>query len=155
MHSKVLFVCKPWSRKEGVLYACLWRVILGYKYRVALTCISFIFLNASVEHSSGVGGLGEGKEVTLLRGFGWGVVGIFVGGFPWVWGRRGPPPTRPSDLLRGSACGGTRWTGFGRGVVSLSGLGLPWRRGGVGALPLLACCGGAGWLSFLRGGWLL
>lgn len=62
MHSKVLFVCKPWSRKEGVLYACLWRVILGYKYRVALTCISFIFLNASVEHSSGVGGLGEGKD---------------------------------------------------------------------------------------------
>lgn len=102
-----------------------------------------------LEDSRGGGG------VTLLWGLGWGVVGIFAGGFPWVWGRGGPPPGRPSDLLRGSACGDGRRAGFGGGVVSLSGLGLPRWGGGVRALPLLACCGGAGWLSFLGGGRLL
>lgn len=34
-------------------------------------------------------------------------------------------------------------------MVCLSGLGLPRRGGGVSALPVLGCDGGAGWLGFL------
>lgn len=47
----------------------------------------------------GGGGLTGGQEAALLRGLGWGVVGIFDGGFPLVRGWGGPPPGRPPGLL--------------------------------------------------------
>lgn len=94
---------------------------------------------------------GRGAKNALLRGLGWGVVGVFAGGFPWVGRGGGPPPCRPPTLLQGSALGGGG-AGFGGGVVSISGLEFPRWGGGVAALPLLACGGSAAWLGFLGGG---
>lgn len=96
----------------------------------------------------------RGRGDGLLWGLGWGVVGIFAKGFPWVWGRGGPSPGWPSALLQGSGRVGRAV--LGGGVICLSGFGLPCRGGGVSALPVLGGGGGsAGWLGFLGGGGLL
>lgn len=52
------------------------------------------------------GGREEGQEVALLWGLGRRVMQIFVGGFPWVWGRGGPTTCHPSGVPHRSSLGG-------------------------------------------------